>query len=102
MGSEPVPTERGMLTAKKRKICWEGVLLTIIQLGDYLGSHNSPLQTFRMPNGAADSLIEPIFVGVGNRHEVELEQIPDCFYPFCGKNHIRGDKLSRPTYLGTN
>ncbi|PLN75710.1 FAD binding domain-domain-containing protein [Aspergillus taichungensis] len=58
-------------------------------LGDYLGSHDSPLQTFRMPNGAADSLIEPIFVGVGNRHEVELEQIPDCFYPFCGKNHIR-------------
>ncbi|PKY09356.1 hypothetical protein P168DRAFT_263750 [Aspergillus campestris IBT 28561] len=58
-------------------------------LGDYLGSYDSPLQTFRMPNGAADSLIEPIFVGVGNRHEVELEQIPDCFYPFCGKNHIR-------------
>lgn len=54
-----------------------------------------------MPNGAADSLIEPIFVGVGNRHEVELEQIPDCFYPFCGKNHIRGDN-SPPHIVGTN
>lgn len=39
-----------------------------------------------------DSLIEPIFVGYGKRHSVEMEQIPECFYPYTGKNHVRGKK----------
>lgn len=38
-----------------------------------------------------DSLIEPIFVGHGKRHSVELGQIPECFYPPTGKNHVRGE-----------
>ncbi|PYI05529.1 phenol 2-monooxygenase [Aspergillus sclerotiicarbonarius CBS 121057] len=58
-------------------------------LGDYLSSDESPLRVFRLKNGDADSLIEPILVGYGKRHGVELAQVPECFYPMTGKNHIR-------------
>ncbi|PYH95652.1 putative phenol 2-monooxygenase [Aspergillus ellipticus CBS 707.79] len=58
-------------------------------LGDYLGSRESPLQKFRLKDSDPDSLIEPILVGYGRRHEVELEEIPESFYPITGKNQIR-------------
>ncbi|KAL3455835.1 FAD binding domain-containing protein [Aspergillus heterothallicus] len=57
-------------------------------VGAYLGSKESPLQTFRL-NGDSDSLIEPILVGYGSRHNVELNQIPSAFYPITGKNQIK-------------
>ncbi|EHA26952.1 hypothetical protein ASPNIDRAFT_171092, partial [Aspergillus niger ATCC 1015] len=58
-------------------------------IGGYLGSDDSPLQRFRLRSGEPDSLIEPILVAHGERHGFELEQIPQSFYPFTGKNHIR-------------
>ncbi|GFF73250.1 phenol 2-monooxygenase, putative [Aspergillus lentulus] len=58
-------------------------------IGDYLGSTESPIHTFRPKGGDVDSLIEPILVGHGNRHAVELEQIPECFYPVTGKHQIK-------------
>jgi phenol 2-monooxygenase len=32
-------------------------------------------------------------IGHGSRHGVELEQIPECFYPISGKNQTRGTVL---------
>ncbi|RAH69090.1 putative phenol 2-monooxygenase [Aspergillus aculeatinus CBS 121060] len=58
-------------------------------LGSYLSSSDSPLQTFRLEGSDADSLIEPILVGYGQRHSVELDEIPSCFYPVTGKNQTR-------------
>ncbi|KAF4257114.1 hypothetical protein KXW98_003121 [Aspergillus fumigatus] len=46
-------------------------------IGDYLCSTEGPIQTFRPKGGDIDSLIEPILVAHGNRHAVELEQIPE-------------------------
>lgn len=60
------------------------------QLGKYLDSSESPIHRFRPANSDVDSLIEPILVGHGKRHDIELEQIPECFYPVTGKNSIRG------------
>lgn len=31
-------------------------------------------------------------MGHGKRHDVELEQIPEYFYPLTGKNQVRGTK----------
>ncbi|KAL2853994.1 phenol 2-monooxygenase [Aspergillus pseudodeflectus] len=57
-------------------------------IGAYLSSNESPLQTFRL-NNDCDSLIEPILVGYGPRHHVELNQIPSAFYPITGTNQIK-------------
>ncbi|KAL2840885.1 FAD binding domain-containing protein [Aspergillus pseudoustus] len=57
-------------------------------IGTYLRSNESPLQTFRL-NGDSDSLIEPILIGYGSRHNVEQNQIPPAFYPITGKNQIK-------------
>ncbi|KAL3454384.1 FAD binding domain-containing protein [Aspergillus insuetus] len=57
-------------------------------IGAYLSSKESPLQTFRL-NNDCDSLIEPILIGYGSRHSVELSQIPSAFYPITGKNQIK-------------
>lgn len=59
------------------------------KLGDYLSSNEGPIKTFTPPGSDADSIIETIIVGHGNRHAVELEQIPECFYPLTGKNQVR-------------
>ncbi|KAJ5762583.1 uncharacterized protein N7511_005965 [Penicillium nucicola] len=59
------------------------------QLGDYLGSQESPIHTFTPTNQNIDSLIETVVIGHGKRHEVELEEIPECFYPLSGKNQTR-------------
>lgn len=48
------------------------------------------MHAFRLQNGDPDSLIEPILVGCGRRHDIELDQIPPAFYPVTGKNQIRG------------
>ncbi|KAL4863101.1 hypothetical protein BDV12DRAFT_202428 [Aspergillus spectabilis] len=58
-------------------------------IGAYLSSSESPLQKFRLNDGDVDSLIEPILVGYGPRHEVELDLIPPAFYPVTGKNQIK-------------
>ncbi|KAL5359880.1 FAD binding domain-containing protein [Aspergillus floccosus] len=58
-------------------------------LGNYLSSAESPLLRFTPKGEDVDSLIEPILVAHGKRHETELEQIPEIFYPFAGKNNIR-------------
>ncbi|EAU34080.1 conserved hypothetical protein [Aspergillus terreus NIH2624] len=58
-------------------------------LGNYLSSAESPLLRFTPKGGDVDSLIEPILVAHGQRHETELEQIPEIFYPFAGKNSTR-------------
>ncbi|ODM14462.1 hypothetical protein SI65_10084 [Aspergillus cristatus] len=52
-------------------------------------SNDSPVKTFTPPGSDADSIIETILVGHGKRHVVELEQIPECFYPSTGKNQVR-------------
>ncbi|KAL2827517.1 FAD binding domain-containing protein [Aspergillus cavernicola] len=58
-------------------------------IGAYLSSAESPLQTFRFKGGDSDSLIEPILVGHGARHDIELDQIHPAFYPVTGKNQIK-------------
>ncbi|KAI9373350.1 FAD binding domain-containing protein [Aspergillus egyptiacus] len=58
-------------------------------VGAYLGSPESPLQKFRLNSADVDSLIEPILVAHGPRHDVELNQIPSAFYPVTGKNQIK-------------
>lgn len=40
-----------------------------------------------------DSVIEPILVGYGKRHGIELEEIPEAFHPIAGKNQIRGKEF---------
>ena len=62
-----------------------------IQLGEYLSSPDSPVHTYTPKSQDADSLIETIVIGHGKRHDVELEQIPDVFYPVAGKNQTRGE-----------
>ncbi|KAI9930611.1 hypothetical protein MW887_011365 [Aspergillus wentii] len=58
-------------------------------LGKYLSSSTGPINSFTSKNADVDSLIEPILVAHGKRHAVELDQIPECFYPFTGKNQVR-------------
>ncbi|KAL4907206.1 hypothetical protein BDW74DRAFT_189734 [Aspergillus multicolor] len=58
-------------------------------VGVYLASDESPLKTFQLQDGDCDSLIEPILVGYGPRHDIELDQIPSAFYPVTGKNQIK-------------
>jgi hypothetical protein len=50
-----------------------------------------PVHSFTPQKQHRDSLIETIVVGHGERHRVELEQIPKCFYPVSGKNQTRGE-----------
>lgn len=61
-----------------------------MQLGEYLSSRDGPIHTFTPKSRDADSLIEAIVIGHGNRHDVELEHIAECFYPAAGKNQTRG------------
>lgn len=49
----------------------------------------SPIRRFTPGDGDMDSLIELILVAYGNRHEIELDQIPEAFYPISGKNKVR-------------
>lgn len=65
----------------------------MVQLGEYLASSRGPIKTFTPRGSDADSLIETVVVGHGSRHAVELEQIPECFYPVSGKNKVRGMSL---------
>ncbi|KAJ5756831.1 hypothetical protein N7533_006374 [Penicillium manginii] len=58
-------------------------------LGGYLSSPDGPIRTFTPSSHDTDSLIENIVIGHGKRYDVELEQIPECFYPMTGKNHTR-------------
>ncbi|KAL4806807.1 FAD binding domain-containing protein [Aspergillus unguis] len=58
------------------------------KVGAYLASSESPLQAFRLGSDP-DSLIEPILVAYGRRHDVELDQIHPAFYPISGKNQIQ-------------
>lgn len=51
---------------------------------------DGPIQTFTPEDQDIDSLIETILIGYGNRHGIELEQIPECFYPVSGKYQTRG------------
>ncbi|KAJ5577451.1 uncharacterized protein N7459_006415, partial [Penicillium hispanicum] len=63
-------------------------------LGAYLFSHNGPIYTFTPGLQDPDSLIETIIVGHGKRHEVELEQIPEWFYPVADLHKIYYDDES--------
>ncbi|KAJ6122949.1 hypothetical protein N7512_005414 [Penicillium capsulatum] len=58
-------------------------------LAAYLTSQDGPINKFTPKSRDIDSLIETIIVGHGKRHAVELEQIPQCFYPVAGKNQTR-------------
>ncbi|QKX60716.1 uncharacterized protein TRUGW13939_07862, partial [Talaromyces rugulosus] len=58
-------------------------------LGYYLASPESPVYRFTPIGGDIDSLIELILVAYGNRHEIELGQIPLSFYPVSGENKVR-------------
>lgn len=51
---------------------------------------DGPVHSFTPRNQDSDSLIETIVIGHGVRHDVELEEIPKCFYPISGKNQTRG------------
>jgi phenol 2-monooxygenase (NADPH) len=64
-------------------------LMKISQLGNYLTSVESPILRFTPSDGDMDSLIEPILVACGNRHEIELDQVPEAFYPITGKHKVR-------------
>ncbi|KAH8422364.1 uncharacterized protein LDX57_000120 [Aspergillus melleus] len=59
------------------------------KLGNYFASTSSPIHRFRPTNSDVDSLIEPIFVAHGKRHNIELGETPACFYPITGKNQIK-------------
>ncbi|KAJ5453481.1 uncharacterized protein N7458_004437 [Penicillium daleae] len=59
------------------------------KLGEYLSSPDSPVHTYTPKSQDVDSLIETIVIGHGKRHDVELEQIPEVFYPVTGKNQTR-------------
>ncbi|KAJ5567895.1 hypothetical protein N7450_010381 [Penicillium hetheringtonii] len=59
------------------------------KFGEYLFSQNGPVHTFTPKSHSIDSLIDAVVVGHGNRYDVELEQIPECFYPATGKNQTR-------------
>ncbi|KAJ5159398.1 uncharacterized protein N7482_006402 [Penicillium canariense] len=59
------------------------------RLGEYLSSRDGPVYTFTPKSQDADSLIEVVVIGHGKRHDVELEQIPQCFYPVAGMNQTR-------------
>ncbi|KAJ6085778.1 hypothetical protein N7499_005407 [Penicillium canescens] len=63
--------------------------LKLNRFGDYLSSEEGPIHKFTPKSQDIDSLIETILIGHGKRHEVELEQIPGCFYPLSGKNQTR-------------
>ncbi|GES66508.1 phenol 2-monooxygenase [Aspergillus terreus] len=58
-------------------------------IGNYFKSSESPMRRFTPPGNDIDSLIEPILVAHGKRHDIELQQIPESFYPFSGKNTTR-------------
>ncbi|KAJ5953584.1 hypothetical protein N7454_000480 [Penicillium verhagenii] len=58
-------------------------------LGEYLSSQAGPIHKFTPTLQDLDSLIETIVIGHGKRHDVELEQIPESFYPLTGKNQTR-------------
>ncbi|KAE8363478.1 FAD binding domain-containing protein [Aspergillus caelatus] len=58
-------------------------------LGNYLSSDDSPLHRFCQKDADMDSVIEPILVGYGKRHGIELEEIPEAFHPIAGKNQIK-------------
>ncbi|KAJ6021489.1 hypothetical protein N7540_006993 [Penicillium herquei] len=58
-------------------------------IGEYLSSEDGPIRTYTPPSDDPDSLMELIIVGHGNRHDIELEQIPECFYPVTGKNQTQ-------------
>ncbi|KAF3384385.1 3-hydroxybenzoate 4-monooxygenase [Penicillium rolfsii] len=58
-------------------------------LGEYLSSPESPVHRFTPKSQDVDSLIETIVIGYGKRHDVELEEIPEVFYPVTGKNQTR-------------
>ncbi|KAJ5927833.1 hypothetical protein N7466_006789 [Penicillium verhagenii] len=58
-------------------------------LGEYLSSQGGPIHKFTPTSQYVDSLIETIVIGHGKRHDVELEQIPESFYPLTGKNQTR-------------
>lgn len=55
-----------------------------------MSAADGPTHTFTPKNQDIDSLIEAILIGHGKRHAVELEQIPECFYPVSGKTQTRG------------
>ncbi|CAG8060316.1 unnamed protein product [Penicillium salamii] len=65
----------------------------LVKLGDYLDAADGPVHSFTPRNQDSDSLIETIVIGHGVRHDVELEEIPKCFYPISGKNQTRGIAL---------
>ncbi|OKL56262.1 hypothetical protein UA08_08502 [Talaromyces atroroseus] len=78
-----------------RLIAFAGdITLTVNQdrlraLGNYLMSVESPMRRFAPGGGGdIDSLIEPILVAYGNRHEIELDQVPESFYPISGKHKV--------------
>jgi phenol 2-monooxygenase len=66
-----------------------------MQLGEYLSSREGPIRSFTPSSKNVDSLIETIVVGHGKRQDVELEQIPECFYPATGQNQTRGQSMYR-------
>ncbi|KAJ5559195.1 hypothetical protein N7461_003167 [Penicillium sp. DV-2018c] len=59
------------------------------ELGEYLAAPHGPISAFTPKNQDIDTVIETILVAHGKRHSVELDQIPECFYPVTGKNQIR-------------
>ena len=65
-------------------------IITRSQLGDYLASDEGPLKRFTKQTADIDSLIEPLVIGYGDRHRVELNQLSESFYPVTGVWRIRG------------
>lgn len=66
------------------------LLSDMSQLAAYFDSKIGPVRTCTPADADIDSLIEPIVVLTGSRVGIELEQIPDYFWPVTGKWGIRG------------
>ena len=64
--------------------------MLIHQLGKYLFSVDGPIRRHLAPGSDIDSFIEVILVLFGERLGLEIDQIPECFYPVNGKWRMRG------------
>lgn len=62
-------------------------LTRLQKLADYL--RDGPVQMFTPKNADVDSFIESIVVLLGNRSQIEQEQIPEFFSPITGKWKMR-------------
>jgi phenol 2-monooxygenase (NADPH) len=104
--SKPVQLSQALLsTGQWRILVFPGDLsqprnrAQLNEIGAYLDSAESPIRRFTKPDADFDSLIEPVVVAYGDRYQIDLEEIPECFRPVTGKYQIAGMLLHIPCLL---